>query len=70
MAIKQTHIYRGHAIVHHVFASDQTSEKIEQFIVSRPGKNDNVAKTLSLDAAKAFIDEVFNTRDRYVINSA
>jgi hypothetical protein len=56
MAVKQTHVYRGHAIVHHVFATDETDEKIERFIVSQPGKNSQLATMPSLDEAKAKID--------------
>lgn len=56
MAIKQTHIYRGHAIVHHVFATDQTHEKIERFIVSQPGRG-QLTTTPTLDGAKAFVDQ-------------
>jgi hypothetical protein len=56
MAVKQTHVYRGHAIVHHVFATDETDEKIERFIVSQPGKNHQLATMASLAEAKAKID--------------
>lgn len=70
MAIKQTHIYRGHAIVHQVFGSDLTSEKIEQFIVSCPGKNERVSAAYSLAAAKATIDQLLAPRDEYLSTSA
>ncbi|HEY1923123.1 MAG TPA: hypothetical protein VGG44_10275 [Tepidisphaeraceae bacterium] len=57
MPIKQTHIYRGHAIVHQVFATDLSDDKIEQFIVSQPGKHKNLCTMDSLDEAKAAVDE-------------
>jgi hypothetical protein len=56
MPIKQTHIYRGHAIVHQVFASDQTEETIERFVVGRPGKNNNLCDKPTLMEAKATVD--------------
>jgi len=59
MAIKQTHIYRGHAIIHHVFATDQTHEKIERFIVNQPGK-EQLCTTSTLALAKASVDEVLS----------
>lgn len=58
MAVKQTHVYRGHAIVHQVFATDETDEKIERFIVSQPGKNHQVATMATLAEAKATIDSI------------
>jgi hypothetical protein len=58
MAIKQTHVYRGHAITHQVFATDETDEKIERFVVSQPGKNHLVATMSTLADAKAAIDQV------------
>jgi len=64
MAVKQTHIYRGHAIIHHVFATDETDEKIERFIVSQPGKNHQVATMPSLALAKATIDEILTAPAR------
>jgi hypothetical protein len=70
MAIKRTHIYRGHAIVHHVFATDETHEKIEQFIVSKPGKSDRLASALSLEEAQASVDDILTPGERYVMTSA
>jgi len=70
MAIKQTHIYRGHAIVHHVFATDQTHEKIERFIVSQPGKG-QLTTAPTLDAARASVDQILTeSGQRYTANSA
>jgi hypothetical protein len=57
MPIKQTHIYRGHAIVHQVFASDLSEDTIERFVVSQPGKTKHVCTTSTLDEAKAIVDE-------------
>jgi hypothetical protein len=71
MAIKQTHIYRGHAIVHQVFSSDETEDKIEHFIVSRPGKANHLCTMTSLDDAKASVDALLAPAPgRYVMNSA
>jgi len=70
MAIKQTHIYRGHAIVHQVFATDQTIEKLERFIVSQPGKNSQVCTRPTLADAKASVDEILAPRDRFITTSA
>jgi len=69
MALKQTHIYRGHAIVHHVFATDQTDEKIERFTVSVPGKS-QLCTTSTLTEAKQSVDEFLSmpTR-RYAMNA-
>ena len=58
MALKQTHIYRGHAIVHQVFSSDETDEKIERFVVSRPGKGGPLCTLPSLQEAKASVDTI------------
>jgi hypothetical protein len=70
MAIKQTHVYRGHAIVHHVFATDETDEKIERFIVSQPGKNHQLATMPTLAQAKAIVDELLTAPvRRLVLNS-
>ena len=69
MALKQTHIYRGHAIVHHVFATDQTDEKIERFTVSVPGKSQLCTKS-TLTEAKQSVDEILTTpARRYALNS-
>ena len=70
MAIKQTHIYRGHAIVHQVFSSDQTHEKIERFVVGLPGKNNQLSTRHTLADAKASVDELLAPRDRYITTSA
>lgn len=71
MAIKQTHIYRGHAIIHQVFATDQTDEKIERFVVSRPGKNHQVSTNPTLAEAKAAIDAMLSpSQGRFALNSA
>ena len=71
MAVKQTHIYRGHAIVHQVFSSDATEEKIERFVVSCPGKAEQVCTKPSLDEAKASIDALLAPAGgRYALNSA
>jgi hypothetical protein len=70
MPIKQTHIYRGHAIVHQVFASDLSEDKIERFVVSQPGKHNNICAALSLAEAKAIVDErLAPAAARYAINS-
>jgi surfactin synthase thioesterase subunit len=70
MAVKQTHIYRGHAIVHHVFATDQTDEKIERFAVSKPGQSQLGAKS-TLAEAKQMVDAIFAAPARpYVVSSA
>ena len=66
MAVKQTHIYRGHAIVHHVFATDATDERIERFVVSQPGKNHQVGTLPTLAQAKAMIDEILTGPARRV----
>jgi hypothetical protein len=70
MAIKQTHIYRGHAIVHQVFATDQTVEKFERFVVSQPGKNSQICTRSTLEEAKASVDDLVTPRDRYITTSA
>ena len=70
LAIKQTHIYRGHAIVHQVFATDATEEKIERFVVSQPGKNSQVSTNTSLMDAKAAVDAILWGGQRFVMNSA
>jgi hypothetical protein len=70
MAVKQTHVYRGHAIVHHVFATDETDEKIERFIVSQPGKNHQLATMPSLVEAKATIDSLLNSAVRRLVANA
>jgi surfactin synthase thioesterase subunit len=57
MALKQTHIYRGHAIVHQVFSTDQTEEKIERFTVSVPGKGQLCTKSTLMEA-KQSVDEI------------
>lgn len=67
MAIKRTHIYRGHAIVHHIYATDQTDEKIERFIVGLPGKNNQLWTKETLADAKASVDDILAPRDRYII---
>jgi hypothetical protein len=67
MAIKRTHIYRGHAIVHHVFATDQTNEKIERFVVGLPGKNNQLSTNSTLAEAQAWIDETLTPRARFII---
>jgi hypothetical protein len=67
MAIKQTHVYRGHAIVHHVFATDATDERIERFIVSQPGKNHQLATMPSLAEAKEKIDILLGAPIRQLI---
>ena len=70
MAVKQTHIYRGHAIVHHVFATDQTDEKIERFTVSKPGKSQLCTKSTLMEA-KQMVDAVLAGPPRqYMVNSA
>jgi hypothetical protein len=58
MPLKQTHIYRGFAIVHQVFASDQTEDRIERFSVSQPGKGKQICSVATLDEAKRTIDEL------------
>jgi len=70
MAIKQTHIYRGHAIVHQVLTTDQTVEKFERFVVSQPGKNNQICTRSTLAEAKASVDEIVTPRDRYITTSA
>jgi hypothetical protein len=70
MALKQTHIYRGHAIIHHVFSTDETDEKIESFTVSQPGKNHNVCTKPTLHEAKATIDELVAARLGTTMQSA
>ena len=71
MALKQTHIYRGHAIVHQVFSSDETDDKIEHFVVSRPGKQNHLCTKSSLDEAKASVDALLAPSPaRYAMNSA
>ena len=73
MALKQTHIYRGHAIVHQVFSSDATEEKIERFVVSCPGKTNNLCTSSSLEEAKASVDALLQpatATGRYALNSA
>jgi hypothetical protein len=67
MAIKRTHIYRGHAIVHQVFTTDQTDEKIEHFVVGLPGKNNRLFTKTSLADAQASVDDLLAPRDRYII---
>jgi hypothetical protein len=67
MAVKQTHVYRGHAIVHHVFATDETAEKIERFVVSQPGKNHQLATMSSLADAKAKIDAILGAPIRQLM---
>ncbi len=70
MAVKQTHIYRGHAIVHHVFATEQAHEKIERFEVSVPGKSQLCTKS-TLVEAKQSVDAILTTPPRqYAVNSA
>ena len=73
MAVKQTHIYRGHAIVHQVFSSDATEDKIERFVVSRPGKASHLCTLPSLEEAKASVDALLAQpapTGRYALNSA
>lgn len=73
MALKQTHIYRGHAIMHQVFSSEETEDKIERFVVSRPGKQNQLCTKSSLDEAKASVDALFAQAPapgRYAMNSA
>jgi thymidine phosphorylase len=70
MAIKQTHIYKGHAIVHQVFATDQTSEIFERFVVSQPGKQNNVCIRSTLADAKASVDQIVAPREQYVSTPA
>jgi hypothetical protein len=73
MAVKQTHIYRGHAIVHQVFSSDATDDKIERFVVSRPGKASQLCTLPSLEEAKASVDAILaqpTGAGRYALNSA
>jgi thymidine phosphorylase len=70
MAIKQTHIYRGHAIVHQVFSSDLTHEKIERFVVGLPGKNNQLSTQTTLADAKASVDELLAPRNRFITTSA
>jgi hypothetical protein len=70
MATKQTHVYRGHAIVHHVFATDETDEKIERFVVSRPGKNHQLATKATLAEAKATVDEILMAPSQRLAASA
>jgi hypothetical protein len=67
LAIKQTHIYRGHAIVHQVFSSDLTHEKIERFVVGMPGKNNQLSTNSTLAEAKAWVDETLTPRQRFII---
>jgi hypothetical protein len=70
MPIKQTHIYRGHAIVHQVFDSELSEETIEQFVVSQPGKHKHICAAESLDEAKAAVDErLAPVATRYAANS-
>ncbi|MGD0541565.1 MAG: hypothetical protein ABSB33_08610 [Tepidisphaeraceae bacterium] len=70
MPIKQTHIYRGHAIVHQVFASDLSEETIERFVVSQPGKNKHICATSTLLEAKAMVDErLAPSTVRYAVDS-
>jgi thymidine phosphorylase len=70
MAIKQTHIYRGHAIVHQVFTTDETSEKIERFVVSQPGKHSATSTKPTLAEAKAWVDEILSSQERCITTSA
>jgi hypothetical protein len=74
MALKQTHIYRGHAIVHQVFSSDATEEKIEHFVVSCPGKTNHLFTKTSLDEAKASVDALLTRPGKaagsFAMNSA
>jgi len=73
MALKRTHIYRGHAIVHQVFSSDATEEKIERFVVSCPGKANHICTKHSLEEAKASVDALFlptAAPATYAMNSA
>ncbi|HEX4054931.1 MAG TPA: hypothetical protein VHX86_11755 [Tepidisphaeraceae bacterium] len=71
MALKQTHIYRGHAILHHVFSTDQTEEKIERFTVSQPGKNHQVCTKPTLHEAKATVDEIVASQlGQFAVRSA
>ena len=60
--IKQTHIYRGHAIVHQVFTTDATEDKIERFVVTQPGKNRDICTTATLHEAKASVDALLARR--------
>jgi hypothetical protein len=70
MPIKQTHIYRGHAIVHKVFGSEISEETIEQFVVSQPGKHNQICAAQSLAEAKAAVDErLAPAASRYAVNS-
>jgi hypothetical protein len=70
MPIKQTHIYRGHAIVHQVFASEVAEETIERFVVSQPGKHHHICTASTLQEAKAVVDErVAPAATRYAVNS-
>jgi hypothetical protein len=69
MPIKQTHIYRGHAIVHQVFASEVAEETIERFVVSQPGKQKHICAASTLDEAKAVVDErLAPAAARYAVN--
>jgi len=70
MAIKQTHFYRGHSIVHHVYSSDLTDDKIERFIVGVPGQNNQLSAQTTLQAAKATVDDLLMPRSRFIMASA
>jgi hypothetical protein len=56
MPIKRTHMYRGFAIVHEVYASDHADEKYERFTVSRAGSRQQLCFTHSLAEAQAKVD--------------
>jgi len=57
MAVKQTHFHRGFAIVHQVFATEQTEEIFERFAVSYIGKPQQLFSKPTLAEAKAAIDQ-------------
>jgi hypothetical protein len=57
MPVKQTYFHRGFAIVHQVFATEQTEEIFERFAVSYIGKPQQLYCKPTLAEAKAAIDQ-------------
>jgi hypothetical protein len=57
MPIKRTHMYRGFAIVHEFYASDEPDANYERFVISRAGSRQPICHTHSLAEAQAKVDQ-------------
>ncbi|MGD1277311.1 MAG: hypothetical protein ABR964_08820 [Tepidisphaeraceae bacterium] len=58
MPVKRTYFHRNFAIVHRVFATDQSEATLDQFIVNKVGESNQLFAKATLEEAKLAIDEL------------